>query len=201
MTDSVQTNEMKMPSVVVALKTVHGDLEIERFLRVSKSFVHKIRKDLETEIDTEMPVSKGEKENIPHVPFQWEHPNLFIKLRRQLMKTEVNQWGQLQKKVTRVWIDNQKECSWKYSIQILRDEKRSIYIRKIKIKQLKRFQKIFKHSQKSCRSENGWLIIYQTTLPPIFGFLTLQISIYWTIMCGPFWWKRLMNFPITSKTL
>ena len=94
------TNEMKRHAVIVALKADLADLEIAGFHRVAWSFVYKIRKELEKENNNVMSVSKRKK-NIPHVPIQWEHPNLFIKLSRQLMKTKVNQWGQLQKSLKR----------------------------------------------------------------------------------------------------
>ena len=44
------------------------------------------------------------------------------------MKTEVNQWGQLQKKIACVWKDNQNGYLGRHSIQILRDEERLIYL-------------------------------------------------------------------------
>ena len=47
MTDTMQTNEMKRHPVIMAFKADHGDLETACFLRVPKSFVHKIRKELE----------------------------------------------------------------------------------------------------------------------------------------------------------
>ena len=43
-----------------------------------------------------MSVSKRKK-SIPHVPIQLKYPNLFLKLSKKLMKTEVNQRGQLPK--------------------------------------------------------------------------------------------------------
>ena len=86
------TNEMKMHALIVALKADHGDLEVVCFLRVARSFVHKIREELEKENDNVMSVSKRKK-NIPHVPIQWEHPNLLIKLSRRSMKID----DQLQK--------------------------------------------------------------------------------------------------------
>ena len=89
MTDLMLTNEMKRYSEIVALKADHGDLEIAHFLKVARSFVRRIREELEKENDNLMSVSKRKK-NIPHVPIQWEHPNLLIKLSRQLMKIEVN---------------------------------------------------------------------------------------------------------------
>ena len=82
------TNEIKIHAAIVALKVDHGHLEIARFLRVARSFVHKIRKELEKENDKVTSVSK--RKNIPHVPIQWEHPNLFIMLSWKLMKTEIN---------------------------------------------------------------------------------------------------------------
>ena len=49
MTDLMLTNEMKRHSEIVALKADHGDLEIAHFLKVTRSFVHKICKELEKE--------------------------------------------------------------------------------------------------------------------------------------------------------
>ena len=54
--------------MIVALKAGHGDLEIARFLRFTRSFVHKISKELEKEYDNVMFVSNVK--NIPHVPIQ-----------------------------------------------------------------------------------------------------------------------------------
>ena len=117
------TNEIKRHAVIVALKANHGDLEIAHFLRVARSFVHKIHKELEKENNNVMSVSKHKKtfhmfrfnENTQIV---FSHPKesdtqsfyadfsiypppraapQHIKLSRQLMKTEITQWGQLQK--------------------------------------------------------------------------------------------------------
>ena len=52
---------MKRHAVIVALKADHGDLEIVRFLRIARSFAHKIRKELEKENDNVKSVSKREK--------------------------------------------------------------------------------------------------------------------------------------------
>ena len=49
MTDPMLTNEMKRQAMIVAFEADHGDLEIARFLRVARSFVHKIHKELEKE--------------------------------------------------------------------------------------------------------------------------------------------------------
>ena len=57
------TNEMKRHAVIVALKADHGDLEIEHFLRVARSFVHKICKELEKENDNGMSISKHKKKH------------------------------------------------------------------------------------------------------------------------------------------
>ena len=45
------TNEIKRHIVIVVLMANHGDLEIARFLRVARSFVLNIRKELEKEND------------------------------------------------------------------------------------------------------------------------------------------------------
>ena len=60
---------MKRQAVIVALKADPGDLEIARFLRVARSFVHEIRKEFEKENNNLMSVSKRKK-NIPPVPIQ-----------------------------------------------------------------------------------------------------------------------------------
>ena len=48
-------------TTVLALKADRRDLEIAHFLRVERSFVHKIRKELEKENDNVMSVSKEKK--------------------------------------------------------------------------------------------------------------------------------------------
>ena len=45
------TNEIKRHALIVLLKADHRYLEIARFLRVTRLFVHKIRKELEKEND------------------------------------------------------------------------------------------------------------------------------------------------------
>ena len=40
---------MRRHAVIVSLKADHGDFDIVRFLRVARSFVHKVRKELEKE--------------------------------------------------------------------------------------------------------------------------------------------------------
>ena len=85
------------------------------------------------------------------------------------------------KNIACVGKDNQKDCSWRHSIQILRDKERSIYLRKIKRKPLKQIQQTLKPTQKSCRSKNSRLIIITTTPASIFGLLTLQISIHYYV--------------------
>ena len=47
MTDPMLTNEMKRHDMIVTLKADQGNLKIARFNRVARSFVHKIRKELE----------------------------------------------------------------------------------------------------------------------------------------------------------
>ena len=72
------TNEMKRHAVIVSLKVDHGHFEVAHFFRVARSFVHKIRKELEKENERNVFIKTSK--NIPHVPIQCEHPNLFIKL-------------------------------------------------------------------------------------------------------------------------
>ena len=64
MKNPILTNKIKGHAVIVVLKAVHGDLEIAYFLRVARSFVHKIRKELEKENDNVMSVSKHKKNSI-----------------------------------------------------------------------------------------------------------------------------------------
>ena len=104
------------------------------------------------------------KKNIPHVSIQWKHPNLFIKLSRQLIKTEVNQWGHLQERVRK---DNPNEFSWRHLIQILSDEARSIYFWKVKRKLLKQIQKSFKQTKTSYRNNYWWHNLYAYINPNI----------------------------------
>ena len=61
MVDHTLTNEMKRHDTIVTLKVDHGHLESARFLRVTRSFVHKIRKELKKENDKVMSVSKRKK--------------------------------------------------------------------------------------------------------------------------------------------
>ncbi|XP_036369808.1 zinc finger protein 22-like [Octopus sinensis] len=56
LTPPILTNEMKRHAVIVALIANHGDLEISRFLKVARSFVHKIRCELEKEDGNVSPV-------------------------------------------------------------------------------------------------------------------------------------------------
>ena len=67
MIDPTLTNEMKRHAVIVILKVDRGDLEIAYFLRVERSFVHKIHKKLEKENDN---VNILKRKNIPHFPIQ-----------------------------------------------------------------------------------------------------------------------------------
>ena len=55
------TKEMKRHAGIVALKADHRDLKTPCFLRVARMFVHNIRKELETENDNVMSVSKRKK--------------------------------------------------------------------------------------------------------------------------------------------
>ena len=61
MRDPMLTNEIKKHSVIEAVKAYDGDLEIACFLRVARSFVHKIHKELEKENDNITSVSKPKK--------------------------------------------------------------------------------------------------------------------------------------------
>ena len=61
MADTQLTQEMKRHAVIVALKAEHSDLEISRFLKVARSFVYKVRKELEAKNGNVSPVSKCKK--------------------------------------------------------------------------------------------------------------------------------------------
>ena len=61
MTHPQLTQEMKRRAVIVAIKAEHSDLETSRFLKVARSFVYKVRKELETEDGNVSPVSKRKK--------------------------------------------------------------------------------------------------------------------------------------------
>ena len=71
MSDTVLTNKMKRYTVTLKLKADHLDFEIARFLRVARSIVHKIRKEVENKMDNVMSVSKRKK----------KHPTCFNSMR------------------------------------------------------------------------------------------------------------------------
>ena len=121
MTDPKLTNEMKRHAVIVALKGYHRDLEIARFLRVARSFVLKIRKELEKENDSVMSVSKHEKKHSTRSD-SMRISEFIHKVKQTIDENRGQLMRSIAKKVACAWKDNQKECSWKHSIQILRDE-------------------------------------------------------------------------------
>ena len=144
-----------------------------------------------------MSVSKCKKD-IPHLPIQWEHLNLFIKLSRRLMKTEVNQWGQLQKKlyVSEKTIRRNVHEDIRYKSYMM---KRGQFIaEKSKENYLNRSKRLL--NSKILQKQEWMDDNLCDHITPTFGLLTLQISIHWTIMCGTLLRRRLMNIPITSKT-
>ena len=55
------THEMKRHAVIVAIHAKHSDVEIARFLEVARSFVHKVRKELEASSGDMSPVAKRKK--------------------------------------------------------------------------------------------------------------------------------------------
>lgn len=61
MTGNELTHETKRHPVIVALKVVHSNLEISRFLKIAKSFACKVCKELETEDGNILRVSKCKK--------------------------------------------------------------------------------------------------------------------------------------------
>ena len=52
------TQEMKRHAVIVALTAKHTDLEISNFLNVARSFVYKVRMELEINDGNVSPVAK-----------------------------------------------------------------------------------------------------------------------------------------------
>ena len=47
MEDNKLTQEMKRHAVIVAIHANHSDLEISEFFKFARSFVHKVRRELE----------------------------------------------------------------------------------------------------------------------------------------------------------
>ena len=85
---------MKRHAVIGVLKADPGNLDIARFRRVARSFVHKIRKELEKENNV-MSVWKHKKHSTRSDSMRTSE---FIhKVEKKLMKTKVKQWDQLQK--------------------------------------------------------------------------------------------------------
>lgn len=62
MAENQITQKMKRHAVLVALKAGHSDLEIARFLKVARSFVHKVRQELQSNNGTVSKIAKR-KEN------------------------------------------------------------------------------------------------------------------------------------------
>ena len=52
---------MKRHAEIVSIKAEHSDLEIARFLKVARSFVYKVRKELEEKNGDELVASKSKK--------------------------------------------------------------------------------------------------------------------------------------------
>ena len=52
------TNEMKRHAVIVSIKAEHSDLKIPRFLKIARSFVCKVRKELKENNGDELAMSK-----------------------------------------------------------------------------------------------------------------------------------------------
>ncbi|KAM3179340.1 hypothetical protein ACTXT7_000741 [Hymenolepis weldensis] len=65
--DNVITNEMKRHTVIVSVKVKHRNLEMARFLKVAKSFVCKVRKELLNESNRNESAATGKrKEHCQH---------------------------------------------------------------------------------------------------------------------------------------
>lgn len=61
MEDNNLSQEMKKHAVIVAIYANHSDLEISQFLKVARSFVHKVRRELEAPDDDVENVAKRKK--------------------------------------------------------------------------------------------------------------------------------------------
>ena len=55
------TNKMKRHAVIVAIHANHSDLEISEYLKFARSFVHKVRRELEASDDNIESVTKRKK--------------------------------------------------------------------------------------------------------------------------------------------
>ena len=98
---------MKRHAVIVAFKADHGDLEFARFLRVARSFVHKIRKGLEKENDCVMSVSKRKKKKLSTMKtLEFIH-----KVKQAVDKNRCQSMKSISKTLHVSKKDNQNECS------------------------------------------------------------------------------------------
>jgi len=61
MEDNKLTHEMKRYAVIVAIHANHSDLEMFIFLNLARSFVHKVRRELEVSDDNVESVAKRKK--------------------------------------------------------------------------------------------------------------------------------------------
>ena len=61
MADNKLTHEMKRHAVIVAIMAQHTDLQIAQFLKVARSFVYKVRKELEVSDGKISAVAKRKK--------------------------------------------------------------------------------------------------------------------------------------------
>ncbi|KYQ51498.1 hypothetical protein ALC60_09371 [Trachymyrmex zeteki] len=52
---------MKRHAVIIAIHANHSDLEISQFLKVARSFVHKVRRELEASDDNVKSIAKRKK--------------------------------------------------------------------------------------------------------------------------------------------
>ena len=81
------TQEMKRHAVIVAIHAKHSDLEISQFFNVARSFVHKVRRELEASDGNVESVAKHRK----HKPrSDTEHQTLYSNSRTLLVKTLQN---------------------------------------------------------------------------------------------------------------
>ena len=65
MEDNKLTHKMKRYAVIVAIHANHNDLEISQFLKFARSFVHKVRWELEASDGNVESVAK--RKNIRHI--------------------------------------------------------------------------------------------------------------------------------------
>ena len=85
------TQEMKRHAVIVAIHAKRSNLEISQFLNVSRSFIQKVRRELETSDGNVESVAACRKINL--VQTQLEHHSLctkFMTLLMEILQTSIS---------------------------------------------------------------------------------------------------------------